>query len=144
MSKSHSSDGTRPSDAVARYMRSRGVSGSLVEDGLEGAIDRWDALARSARDYDFTLDDWLNDMDLRDIIEGAMQAAGQSERESVAKSLAKADERMKKATVQTGSIWGKANAASENYDPLKSWWYFRRPKHPGEDMQSDLVAAGLA
>jgi hypothetical protein len=142
MSKSHSSGGP-PSDAVAHYMKSRGVSESLVEDGLEGAIDRWDALARSARHYDFTLDDWLNDMDLRDIIEGAMKAADKSERESVAKSLAKADERMKKATVETGSIWGKANAGAGKYDPEKTWWYFRRPMHPGEDMQNDLRAAGL-
>lgn len=143
MSKSSSSGGLRPSDAVARYMKSRGVSQSLIEDGLEGAIDRWDALARSARNYDFTLDDWLNDMDLRDIIEGSMQAADEQERESVTKSLAKADERMKKATVETGSIWGKANAESEKYDPRKTWWYFRRPRHPGEMMQNDLIDAGL-
>ncbi len=143
MSKSQPSGGFVPSDAVAAYMRSRGVSRELIEDGLEGAIDRWDAIARSASHYDFTLDDWLNDMDLRDIIEGSMQAADQSERDSVKTLLAKADDRMKKATVQTGSVWGKANAENEKHDPLRAWWYFRRPKHPGEMMQSDLEAAGL-
>ena len=143
MNKSDLQGGMPPSEAVARYMKSRGVSRDLIEDGLEGAIDRWDSIARSAKDYDFTLDDWLNDMDLRDIIEGSMQAANQAERDSVAKLLAKADERMKKATVETGSIWGKANAESEKYDPARTWWYFRRPRHPGEMMQNDLMAAGL-
>jgi hypothetical protein len=143
MSKSEPSGGMRPSDAVANYMRSRGVSGSLIEEGLEGAIDRWDALARSAKNYDFTLDDWLNDMDLRDIIEGSMQAADAQESASLASLLAKADERMKKATVETGSIWGKANAETGKYDPKTTWWYFRRPRHPGEMMQNDLIEAGL-
>jgi hypothetical protein len=143
MSKSNSSDGAPSANAVARYMESRGVSRQIIEEGLEGAIDRWDALARSAKDYDFTLDDWLNDMDLRDIIEGSMQAADEAERESVEKALAKADDRMKKATVQTGSIWGKANLESGKYDPEKAWWYFRRPRHPGEMMQNDLIEAGL-
>jgi hypothetical protein len=143
MDKSNSADGMQPSDAVARYMKSRGVSQELIEDGLEGAIDRWDAIARSAKDYDFTLDDWLNDMDLRDIIEGSMKAADQAERDSVAKLLARADARMKKATVETGSIWGKANAESGKYDPETTWWYFRRPRHPGEMMQNDLEVAGL-
>jgi hypothetical protein len=50
---------------------------------------------------------------------------------------------MKKATVETGSIWGKANAESGKYDPSRTWWYFRRPRHPGEMMQNDLIAAGL-
>jgi hypothetical protein len=143
MSDSNSQGGMQPSDAVARYMKSRGVAQHVIEDGLEGAIDRWDALARSARDYDLTLDDWLNDMDLRDVIEGSMQAADEPERESVAKLLAKADARMKKATVETGSIWGKANAEKYQYDPVRTWWYFRRPRHPGEMMQNDLIAAGL-
>jgi hypothetical protein len=143
MSNPDSSGGMKPSEAVARYMKSRGVSQELIEDGLEGAIDRWDEIARSAKNYDFTLDDWLNDMDLRDIIEGSLQAADKVERDSVAKLLAKADARMKKATVETGSIWGTANAESEKYDPARTWWYFRRPRHPGEMMQNDLIAAGL-
>ncbi len=115
-----------------------------MDGGLEGAIDRWDAIARSARDYDFTLDDWLNDMDLRDIIEGAMKSAEKSERHAVAPKLAKADERLREATAETGSIWGDAMADAASWDPSRTWWYFRRPLNPGETMQDDLDAAGLA
>ena len=134
----------RASDGVRLYMRSRGVSDDLIDGGLDGAVDRWDVIARSAKDYDFTLDDWLNDMDLRDIIEGALQAAGEAERAEVSRRLANADERLMKATVQTGSIWGDAMTAAASYDPGTTWWYFRRPANPGEIMQADLDAAGLA
>ena len=125
-------------------MKSRGVSDDLIDGGLDGAVDRWDVIARSAKDYDFTLDDWLNDMDLRDIIEGALQAADEAERAAVSRRLVNADERLMKATVQTGSIWGDAMAAAAAYDPGTTWWYFRRPVNPGEIMQADLDAAGLA
>lgn len=133
----------RPSAAVARYLASRGVEEDLVGGGLDAAIDRWDAIARSARDYDFTLDDWLNDMDLRDIIEGAMNAAEDAERNAVRKRLDAADERLRAATVETGSIWGDAMADSASWDPKRTWWYFRRPANPGETMREDLDSAGL-
>jgi len=139
-----SSKKSAPVDPVRAYLKSRGVSEDLVEGGLDGVIDRWDAISRSAKDYDFTLDDWLNDMDLRDIINGAMKAAPDAERKDVTARLKKADERLRNATAETGSIWGSAMAGEAAPDPLKEWWYFRRPLNPGEMMKEDLESAGLA
>lgn len=130
-------------DPVRAYLRSRGVSDDIVEGGLDSAIDRWDSISKTAKDYDFTLDDWLNDMDLRDIIHGALSAATVAERESVASALKKADDRLRKSTEKTGSIWGSAMQGDFAPDPVKGWWYFRRPLNPGETMADDLEAAGL-
>lgn len=130
-------------DPVRKYLRTRGVSEELVDGGLEAAIDRWDAISRTAKTYDFTLDDWLNDMDLRDIIEGALSVADDAERASVSERLQTADDRLKKATVKTGSIWGSAMSGDLAPDPAKAWWYFRRPSKPGEMMKEDLETAGL-
>ncbi len=130
-------------DPVRRYLKSRGVSSELIEGGLEAAIDRWDAISRTAKSYDFTLDDWLNDMDLRDIIEGALGVATPAERKAVTERLGKADHKIREATVKTGSIWGSAMSGLLAPNPKKAWWYFRRPLDPGETMQEDLEAAGL-
>ncbi|HZK78736.1 MAG TPA: hypothetical protein VFC35_07500 [Gemmatimonadaceae bacterium] len=130
-------------DPVRRYLKARGVSAEMVEGGLEAAVDRWDSISRTAKNYDFTLDDWLNDMDLRDIIAGAMGAAEPAEREAVSERLKKADDRLKKATVKTVSIWGDGMAGDMAPDPAKAWWYFRRPSDPGEMMREDLEIAGL-
>lgn len=130
-------------DPVRKYLKSRGVSDELIEGGLDGAVDRWDTISQTAKNYDFTLDDWLNDMDLRDIIDGALKAAEKPERDAVSPRLKRADARLRKATVETGSIWGAPMPGEEARDPSKSWWYFRRPLNPGETMQEDLEAAGL-
>ncbi|MEO7369116.1 MAG: hypothetical protein ABIZ36_14255 [Gemmatimonadaceae bacterium] len=130
-------------DPVRAYLKSRGVSDDIVEGGLESVVERWDSISKTAKDYDFTLDDWLNDMDLRDIIHGAMTAATAADRESVSSALKKADERLKKATAKTGSIWGTAMQGDLAPHPVKNWWYFRRPLNPGETMADDLEAAGL-
>lgn len=115
----------------------------MIEGGLEAAIERWDLISRTAKNYDFTLDDWLNDMDLRDIIAGAMAVAGPQELKSMAERLSKADHKLREATVETGSIWGSAMTGEMTPDPETAWWYYRRPSEPGETMQEDLDAAGL-
>ncbi len=143
MARKRASNSSMPSDEVRRYLKSRGVATDLIDGGVESAVDRWDAIARSAKNYDFTLDDWLNDMDLRDIIEGALAHASKPEQSAVALRLANADERLRNATALTGSIWGDALADAASWDPEKTWWYFRRPLNPGETMQADLDAAGL-
>ncbi len=131
-------------DSVRRYMKSRGVSDELVAAGLPGAVARWASIAKAVDGYDFTLDDWLNDMDLRDIIAGALEVANEDERKSVGHTLEHADERFRKATVVTGPVWGNAVAASHFHDPARTWWYFRRPRHPGESLKADLKSAGLS
>lgn len=133
------------SDPVAQYFAERGVPNDVRGKGLAGIIAKWTAIAGTAASYDLTLDDWLNDVDLRDIIAGAFAAAPESERNSIREALDRADTLFQAATVETKrSMWGDAVASADNHDPHHQWWYFRRPAHPGETMRQDLADAGIS
>ena len=131
-------------DAVARYLAARGVSLHLRKKSLREIIAQWDRIARTAARYDLTLDDWLNDVDLRDIIAGALAVAPEREQREVRDALDRADDLFRSATTETKrSMWGDAVAKDDKHDQLRQWWYFRRPTHPGKTMRTDLVAAGM-
>ena len=124
-------------DAVARYLAERGVSTQLRVAGLRGIVAKWDAVASRAERYDLTLDDWLNDLDLRDIIAGAMSVAPAHERLVAQSILEPADDRFRLATVQLPRplVVGADRAAQ--------WWYLRCPAQPGAGLRDELVAAGF-
>lgn len=143
MTRKNESKHGKSRDPVESYLKSRGASDDLVESGLAGAVARWESIAKSVDHYDLTLDDWLNDMDLRDVIAGALDAAGEGDRARVSGRLERADDLFRQGTVVTGPLWGKALAASHSHDPVHTWWYFRRPRNPGETLKADLEAAGL-
>ncbi|MEO7041885.1 MAG: hypothetical protein ABI035_06475 [Gemmatimonadaceae bacterium] len=131
-------------DAVARYLAARSVAVHLRNKKLSDIIVQWDGIARTAARYDLTLDDWLNDVDLRDIIAGALTVAPEQEQRDVRDALDRADDLFRSATTETKqSTWGGAVATGDKHDRLRQWWYFRRPVHPGKTMRTDLVAAGI-
>ena len=132
-------------DPVAKYLAARGVSARAQRDGLHGLIARWEAIGHSAERYDLTLDDWLNDVDLRNIIAGALAVAREPDSTEGARALEHADELFRAATIETRrSLWGDSVGSSDKHDPRQQWWYYRRPKDPGETMRADLKAAGIA
>ncbi len=131
-------------EAVARYFEERGVSDGVRSKGLRGIIADWDAIAHSAAEYDLTLDDWMNDLDLRDIIAGAMLVAPEHERHELRHVLDRADRAFRAATresVQSPSA--SAEGLAHRHDPVTQWWYFRYPANPGETMRADIAAAGV-
>jgi hypothetical protein len=137
-------DGGHDTDAITRYLAERGVTDSLRRGGLGGIVARWSAIASTAGRYDLTLDDWLNDLDLRDILAGALIVAPKHARDEVHSALERADAAFRAATVQSArSLWGKAGEGANPHDRMRQWWYFRYPKHPGATMRADLAEAGI-
>lgn len=131
-------DGLRgPHDPVTRYLAERGVSTTVLGTGLLGLVANWDAIASRAERYDLTLDDWLNDLDLRDIIAGAMSVAPEHDRHAVQSILGVADDRFRRATIEA------PRPLVADTDRVAQWWYLRCPAHPGASMRDDLLAAGL-
>ena len=119
-------------DPVGRYLAERGVSPRVRNAGLRGIVTQWDDLASRAERYELTLDDWL-----RDIIAGAMSVAHADERRDLQLILARADERFRRATVES------PRPLVAGADRSAQWWYLRHPAHPGAGMRDDLIAAGL-
>lgn len=131
-------------DAVDRYLTERGVADHVRARGLRGMIDDWGKIAASAERYDLTLYDWINDLDLRDIIAGALAVASPSDQHQVRTVLARADDRFRAATVECAPPLGDgAGDSAQPSDPQGAWWYRRAPAHPGATMRDDLAAAGV-
>lgn len=131
-------------DAVERLLLARGCPPHIVAAGLAGLVDVWSEIVVAIEGgYALTLDDYQNDMDLRDLIAAAMDVASPDAREAVAERLTSADARCLAQTTPTGCLWGDDIAAEEGLDASREWWYYRRPTRPGDALADDLVAWGL-
>lgn len=131
-------------DRVRQYLRRRGCAPSVVKGGLDGLLAHWASLVDAVEEgYDLTFDDYLNDMDLRDILAGALEAAAADERTAAEKKLAKLDLAFRDLTVECAPIFGEAVARENGHDAIEHWWYFRRPRRPAPDFEEELREAGL-
>lgn len=123
------------SDAVRDYLEKRGCAAHLREGGLAGLVDRWEAIVEQVRSgYPLGLEDYLNDLDLRDILQGAMSVAGGAGAHRLRQRTAAADSRFMEATVECPPLPG----AAQRHAGDSAWWARRRPRHPGEDLAADL------
>jgi hypothetical protein len=131
-------------DPVHAYLVSRGCAPLVVRRGLVGLLEQWtDIVGAAERGRDSSLDEWLNDMDLRDILAGALAAAAPRERRAAALRLDDADQRFHVITVPCACLWGDDIAHTNSWRPEWQWWYFRRPTQPGPMLREDLRANGF-
>ncbi len=108
-----------------------------MAQSLEELVSRWERTAKSAATYNLTLDDWLNDLDLRDIIDRQSSA-----NPGLRARLDAADREFRANTAESKrSMWGPTAGAEHHL--TRHWWYFRYPSSPGESMELDLIAAGI-
>ncbi len=135
---------TQQPDRVRQYLRRRGCSASVVKGGLDGLLSHWASLVDAVEEgYDLTFGDYQNDMDLRDILQGALEIATNDDRAAAEPRLEKLDQRFKDLTVECPPIWGERHAREHGYEPSEQWWYFRRPQVPAPDFEEELREAGL-
>ena len=127
-------------DPVREFLESRGCPEHVVEGGLDGLLEQWEnAVDDVAEIYPLGLDDYLDDMDGRELIEGAFEVAAPDLRRASLKRLQKADERMKAMLVPAGRcLWGSDMAEQHDWTPQKNWWYFMQPADPGPELKEDL------
>jgi len=127
-------------DPVVQFLRERGCSDEVVEGGLDGLIADWERTTTEVeRGYTLGLDDYLNDLDGRQILEDAIELLPEADAESVLQRIESPDQRLKRATTPVAvSLWGQSVAESEGWDPENNWWYFRVPRAPGPLLREDL------
>jgi len=125
---------------VTRFLSERGCPDDVVEGGLEGLIAAWKRVADHVADgYSLGLDDYLNDLDGRQLLEEALAHATDEERASAMPRIRRTDERMKSLVVPTlECLWGDKVAEQEGWSPESHWWYFSLPRAPGELLREDL------
>ena len=131
-------------DPVRAYLAGRGCSAELTKGGLHGLASRWEHVVDEVEEgYALGLDDYLNDMDLRDILEGALGVASGADLGTMRARVDRADERLRALTRESKPLWGEDIAREHGHDPVHTWWYFRRPKRPGRVLSRDLSSNGL-
>lgn len=126
-------------ERIDAALRRRGVADHLIGVGLDGLIDRWETVVSGvARGDTGGLDEYLNDLDLRDIIGDVVTAVAESRGPLLAR-LRDVDARFRAVTTAVpDNLWG----SSASGDPHRTWWYYRVPVTPSPDLQNDLVARG--
>ena len=101
-------------------------------------------MARDSAQYDLTLDDWRNDLDLRDIIAGAVAVASEHDRLATHAALARADALFRDGTVDAGRpLWDSGAHPIPQAEGPGRWWYRRYPARPGDTMRADMAAARI-
>jgi hypothetical protein len=128
-------------EKVRDFLRHRGSAAHVVEGGVAGLLKGWErAVASVDRGYRLTLDDYLNDLDGRQILAEIVSALPGAMTTSQAERLATADARLRAATRPGPCLWGEANARAQGWTPRSSWWYFRHPRRPGAELAADIAS----
>lgn len=125
-------------DPVRDFLVRRGSPDHVVRDGLKGLVESWERTVDAvAKGYRLGLDDYLNDMDGRQLIEETLAVA--SAADSLLKRIRNADRRMRDlVTPSRDCLWGEHAALRHGWAPQKNWWYFSQPKTPGAELGAEL------
>jgi hypothetical protein len=133
-------------DPVREYLKTRGCAAEVLERGLEGLVAEWELIAEGleGQGYVLGLDDYLNDMDARDILEGALRVLEPAARTAVKARVEAADHQVLEATDPCADcLWGDELAESHHWSPGKQWWYYRVPRDRSLEFSGDLEATGI-
>lgn len=127
-------------ETVREFLRRRGCPDEVVARGLLGLVEQWEKTAEAVETgYSLGLDDYLNDMDSRQLIEEALEFASEIETLQVKARLAAADKRMRAALKPRPScLWGEGIGRYHDWSPDRNWWYFSVPRAPGPDLAAEL------
>jgi hypothetical protein len=127
-------------DPVREYLRQSGAPYSVVAQGLRGLVENWERVVEQVIDcYSLGLDDYLNDMDGRQLLQNALDLAPDQVREDFLPRVHAADRRVRLDLVPAGRcLWGNIVAEEEQWIEEVNWWYFEKPRNPGPLLRREL------
>ena len=105
-------------------------------------IDQWVEFASGLerQGYSFDLDNWLNDVDVRELILEALPMFSREELGDHALKLDEADKEFVGGTKPFNRcVWGKGTQRKEKWTPQKNWWYFRTPARSNAQLEDELA-----
>lgn len=142
----HTSTGKRNGDSshdhLREYLIQKGCPDHVVKGGLRGLVETWEIIVTEvSHGYDLTLDDYLNDMDTRQLIDEVQDLASTPSDRALLRRLERMDAMMKTMLEPSRHcLWGEAAAKDRRWNRPHHWWYYMQPKHPGPDLQDELDA----
>ncbi len=117
-------------DSVREWLEARGCPEHLVKGGLAGLVAGWERTVGSVvRGYGLGMEDYLNDMDGRQLLHEAMAVASASVRGRYLQRVRAADRRIKARLLPPGKcLWGAREARARGWTAEINWWYFQLPR----------------
>lgn len=119
----------RGGERLAEFLRAAGASDAVVHGGLAVLLAGWErTVAAVEAGYAGDYEDYLNDLDGRQLLAQALGQVTPAQAEGVREPLAALDARMRAATTPIGRcVWGAIVAEEEGWTAVEQWWYFARP-----------------
>ena len=109
---------------------------------LRDLIDQWSEFATDLErnGYGFDLDNWLNDVDVRELILEALPMFSREELGDHALKLDQADQGFRANTRPfRRCVWGHGTQRKEKWTAQKNWWYFRTPLSSNGQLEDELA-----
>lgn len=108
---------------------------------LRDLVDQWSTFVGDLdKDYTFDLDNWRNDVDVRELILEALPMFSREEMGDHALKLDQADAAFRAGTrIFRRCVWGTGTAKKEKWTPEKNWWYFRTPLRTNAQLEDELA-----
>jgi hypothetical protein len=129
-----------PVDPVRVYLKTRGAAEHVVSGGLEGLVRDWEQFVESVADgYSLGAEDYLNDLDARQLVEEALAVAPPAQKKAVADDVRRADDLMRTlAHPVEKCLWGDDAARANGWVASRNWWYFVIPTKGDPDLLDEL------
>jgi len=129
-------------DDLREFLRGRGCPDDVVAGGLEGLVAAWEhTVAQVEGGYPLGLDDYLNDLDGRQLLADALNEAPEGVSAPLRPRVEAADQRMRRHVSRVDEcLWGDRVAAAEQWDAERNWWYYAVPRQPAGMLREDLEA----
>ncbi|NOT60860.1 MAG: hypothetical protein HOP19_11630 [Acidobacteria bacterium] len=130
-------------EAVRDYLSERGCAMAVIEGGVPGLLEQWEALIAAVEEgYGLGLDDYLNELDVRQLLADVIANVPKAETQAFTDQLQRADEQFQALTHPTEAcLWGEEVAAEEGWSSQNNFWYYRRPRNGDPDFLAEINEA---
>jgi hypothetical protein len=125
--------------AIQQYCEQRKFASFVIKEGLDYLIPRWEMTVQAIKSgYTLSVDEYLNDMDTRRIIDEVWSLASDEQVDQYHNRLQAADQEYFDFTVPVQNcIWGSKNVAKYGYRPDHHWWYYHIPINTGSRWRAE-------
>jgi hypothetical protein len=122
------------------FLKAKGAPTHIVEKGLAGLVETWEKVVASVRQgYPLGLDDYLNDMDGRQLLEETLAVVPETKRQKIQGRVEKTDALMHTLVKPTPKcLWGEKAAQEEGWTREKNWWYFFQPLEANPELLAEI------
>ena len=112
----------------------------VQQNGLNYLIPNWQSFAEYYADTEDMIDEWLNDLDTRRIIDEILEVLPENERTKIEQNLKLIDDKVIAKTFEVNEcVWGDKVERLYNYNRNKHWYYYRMNQKVFDSQEGDYT-----